>query len=102
MSKFLKEVFTYFWIPLIMGLVSYVFFQLKDAILGIIILVALSAIYTTVRLYFLHKKWWLLIILVVVIGVSASYFFARSPAATLSINGSTVGSSSVGLTGGSI
>jgi hypothetical protein len=102
MNKFLKEVFTYFWIPLIMGLVSYVFFQLKDAILGIIILVALSAIYTTVRLYFLHKKWWLLIILVVVIGASAGYFFARSPASALTINGSTVGSSGVSLTGGSV
>jgi hypothetical protein len=102
MKKFLQEVFTYFWIPLIMGIVSYVFFQLKDAFLGIIILVALSAIYTTIRLYFLHKKWWLLIILVVIIGVSAGYFFARSPASALSINGSTVVSSSVSLTGGSV
>jgi len=63
MKKFLQEVFTYFWIPLIMGLVSYIFFQLRDVLLGIITLVALSAIYTIVRFYFLHKKWWLLILL---------------------------------------
>jgi hypothetical protein len=102
MKKFLQEVFTYFWIPLIMGIVSYVFFQLKDAILGIVILIALSAIYTTVRLYFLHKKWWLLIILVVVLGATVGYFFARSPASALSINGATAGNASVSVTGGTV
>src|SRR5512137_1511810 len=102
MKKFLQEVFTYFWIPLIMGIVSYVFFQLKDAILGIVILIALSAIYTTVRLYLLHKKWWMLIILVVVLGASAGYFFVRSPAAALTINGNTVAGSSISITGGTI
>jgi uncharacterized repeat protein (TIGR02543 family) len=102
MKKFLQEVFTYFWIPLILALVSYVFFQLHDVILGIIILIALSAIYTIVRLYFLHKKWWLLIILVVVIGAATGYFFARSPASALTIDNTTVTGSSVSLTGGSV
>jgi uncharacterized repeat protein (TIGR02543 family) len=102
MKKFLQEVFTYFWIPLIMGIVSYVFFQLKDAILGVIILIALSAIYTVVRLYFLHKKWWLLIILVVVIGASIGYFFIRSPASALSINGNTITGSSISISGGTV
>ena len=76
MKKFLQEAITYFWIPLIVGLVSYIFFQLRDVLLGVMTLVALSAIYTTLRLYFLHKKWWLLIILLVVVrlapGVSAA------------------------------
>jgi uncharacterized repeat protein (TIGR02543 family) len=102
MKKFLQEVFTYFWIPLIMGIVSYVFFQLKDAILGIVILIALSAIYTTIRLYLLHRKWWMIIILVVVLGASVGYFFVRSPAAALTINGNTVAGSSISITGGTI
>jgi hypothetical protein len=102
MKKLLQEVFTYFWIPLILGIVSYVFFQLKDAILGVIILVALSAVYTMVRLYLLHKKWWMIIILVVVIGLSASYFFVRSPASALTINNATVSGANLNVTGGSV
>jgi hypothetical protein len=102
MKKFLQEVFTYFWIPLIMGLVSYTFFQLHDAILGVVILVALSAVYTTVRLYLLHKKWWLLIIAGVILIAGGSYFFIRSPAATLSINDSMVSGSTVNLSGGTV
>jgi hypothetical protein len=102
MKKLLQEVFTYFWIPLILGIVSYVFFQLKDAVLGIIILVALSAVYTMVRLYLLHKKWWMIIILVVVIGLSASYFFVRSPASALTINNATVSGTNLNVSGGSV
>ena len=75
MKKFLQEIITYFWIPFIMGLVSYIFFQLHDVLLGIITLVAFSAIYTIVRLYLLHKKWWLLVILPVIIAGAVSYFF---------------------------
>jgi uncharacterized repeat protein (TIGR02543 family) len=102
MKKFLQEVFTYFWIPLIMGIVSYVFFQLRDAVLGIVILLALSAIYTVVRLYLLHKKWWLLVILGVIVMASGGYFFIRSPAASLTINDAPVSGSSVSVTGGSV
>ncbi len=102
MKKFLQEVLTYFWIPLIMGIVSYVFFQLRDAIMGIVILVALSAVYTLIRLYFLHKKWWLLVILAVVVMGSAGYFITRSPASALTINNTTVSGSSVSLSGGSV
>ena len=85
-----------------MALVSYIFFQLRDVLLGIITLVALSAIYTIGRLYFLHKKWWLLIILLVVVLASIGYFFARAPAITLSINGQTVTGTSVSFTTGTV
>jgi uncharacterized repeat protein (TIGR02543 family) len=102
MKKFLQEVFTYFWIPLIMGIVSYVFFQLRDVTLGITILVALSAIYTTVRLYFLHKKWWLLVILGVVVMASSGFFIIRSPSTALVINNSTASGSSVSVSGGTV
>jgi len=102
MKKFLQEVVTYFWIPLIMGLVSYIFFQLRDVLLGIITLVALSAVYTILRLYFMHKKWWLLIILLVVVLASIGYFVVRAPAINLSINGQRVTGTSVSFTGGSV
>jgi len=102
MKKFLQEVFTYFWIPLIMALVSYIFFQLRDILLGIITLVALSAIYTIVRLYFVHKKWWLLIILLVVVLGSIGFFVMRTPAINLSINGQTVTGTGVSFAGGSV
>ena len=102
MKKFLQEVFTYFWIPLIMALVSYIFFQLRDVLLGIITLVALSAIYTIIRLYFMHKKWWLLIILLVVVLGSVGYFVVRAPAADLSINGQRVTGTSLSFAEGSV
>ena len=102
MKKFLQEVFTYFWIPLIMGLVSYIFFQLRDVLLGIITLVALSAIYTIVRLYFLHKKWWLLILLMVMALASVGFFLLRAPSITLSINGLKVTGTSISFSAGSV
>jgi hypothetical protein len=102
MKKFLQEVLTYFWIPLIVGLVSYIFFQLKDVLLGIMTLVALSAIYTIVRLYFAHRKWWLFIILVVVVFGSIGLYFIRAPAITLTVNGQRVTGASVALSQGSV
>ena len=86
MKKFAEEVVKYFWIPVIMAVVSYIFFQLKDVMLGIIVLVALSAVYTIVRLYFVYKKWWLIIILVVVVFGSVGIYFLRAPDITLTIN----------------
>jgi hypothetical protein len=100
MKKFLEEVFKYFWIPLILALVSYIFFQLKDMVLGIIVLVGLSAIYTLVRLYFVHKKWWLLIILIVVVFASGGIYFLRAPAITLTVNDQEVTGTSVSVNGG--
>jgi hypothetical protein len=102
MKKFLQEVFTYFWIPLIMGLVSYIFFQLRDILLGIITLVALSAVYTLIRLYYVHRKWWLLIILLVVVLASIGYFVVRAPAIDLSINGQRITGTSVSFAEGSV
>jgi uncharacterized repeat protein (TIGR02543 family) len=102
MKKFLQEVALYFWIPLILGLVSYIFFQLRDVLLGLITLAALSAIYTILRLYLLHKKWWLLIILLLVVIASIGYFVARAPAAALFINGQRVTGTSVSFSAGSV
>ena len=102
MKKFAEEVIKYFWIPLIMALVSYIFFQLRDVILGIIVLVALSAVYTLVRLYFAHKKWWLFIILMVVVFTSVGAYFLRAPAITLTINEQKVTGTSVSLNAGTV
>jgi len=102
MKKFLQEVFTYFWIPLIMGIVSYVFFQLRDVVLGIVILIALSAVYTLIRLYLLHKKWWLLVILAVVVMAAGGYFFIRSPQAALYVNDVPVNGATVTVSGGTV
>ena len=102
MKKFLQEVLTYFWIPLIVGLVSYIFFQLRDVVLGIVTLAALSAIYTIVRLYFMYKKWWLLIILLVVVFGAIGFFVVRAPAITLTINGQKVTGSEVSFNTGSV
>jgi uncharacterized repeat protein (TIGR02543 family) len=102
MKKFLQEAITYFWIPLILGLVSYIFFQLRDILLGVITLVSLSAVYTLLRLYFVHKKWWLLIILMVVVLAAVGFFVTRAPAIDLSINGQRVTGTSISLTAGSV
>ena len=102
MKKFLEEVVKYFWIPLIMALVSYIFFQLRDVLLGIITLVTLSAVYTLVRLYFAHKKWWLLIILVVVGFAAIAFFVIRAPSITLSISGQKVTDTSISFAAGSV
>ena len=102
MKKFLEEVVKYFWIPLIMALVSYIFFQLRDVLLGIITLVTLSAVYTLVRLYFAHKKWWLLIILVVVGFAAIAFFLIRAPSITLSISGQKVTGTSISFAAGSV
>ncbi|OGO19491.1 MAG: hypothetical protein A2Z15_06665 [Chloroflexi bacterium RBG_16_50_11] len=102
MKKFAEEVVKYFWIPVIMAVVSYIFFQLKDVVLGIIVLVALSAVYTLVRLYFMHKKWWLIIILVVVVFGSVGVYFLRTPDITLTINGEDVTGTSISTAAGTI
>jgi len=102
MKKFLQEVVTYFWIPLIMALVSYIFFQLRDVLLGIVTLVTLSAAYTLVRLYFMHRKWWLIVALVVVIFAAIGFFVIRAPAITLSINSQKVTGTSVSFATGSV
>jgi uncharacterized repeat protein (TIGR02543 family) len=102
MRKFLKEVFTYFWIPLIIALVSYILFQLRDVLLGLATLLVLSAVYTTIQLYLQHKKWWLGLIM---IGLALGYllfFFFRAPTTSLSINNQLVKSDSVSFISGSV
>src|SRR5208283_4801401 len=102
MKNYLKEVLNYFCIPLIMGLMSYIFFQLHDVLLGVVALVALSAAYTLIRLYLLHKKWWLLALLALVALGSLGFAFSRAPTATLYINGQEVSGSSITLSSGTV
>jgi hypothetical protein len=102
MKKLLQEVVHYFWIPLIMGLVSYVFFQLHDVLLGIVILVSLSAIYTIVRIYFLYRKWWLFVLLGIIAIATLTFVFVRAPATTLAVNGQNVTGPNISLTSGSV
>jgi uncharacterized repeat protein (TIGR02543 family) len=102
MKKFLKEVFTFFWIPLIIALVSYIFFQLHDVLLGISTLLMLSAIYTTIQLYLQHRKWWLgLIMLALALGYLA-FFLLRAPTITLSINDQRVNDSTMTFSAGTV
>jgi uncharacterized repeat protein (TIGR02543 family) len=102
MKKFMEEAFKVFWIPVIMAIVSYIFFTLKDIMLGIIVLVALSAAYTLIRLYVTHKKWWLLIILMVVIVACGGAYFFRAPTISLTINGEKVTTSEISINGGKV
>jgi hypothetical protein len=100
--KFLEELIIYIWIPFIVGLVLYIFWELHDVWLCVVTLIAFSAVYAIVRLYLVHKKWWLLAILPVIIAGALGYFFARPPAITLCINGQTVTGSSASFTEGSV
>ena len=100
--KFLEELVLYIWIPFIVGLVLYIFWELHDVLLCVIALIAFSAIYAIVRLYLLHKKWWLLVILLVIIAGAVSYFFVSTPSVIFSINGQTVTGSGVSFTEGSV
>ncbi len=102
MKKFLEELVLYIWIPFIIGLVLYIFWELHDIVLGVITIIAFSAIYIIVRLYLLHKKWWLLVTLPVIILGAVGYFFVSTPAITLYINGQAVTGSSVSFTEGSV
>jgi hypothetical protein len=100
--KFLEELIIYIWIPFIVGLVLYIFWELHDVWLCVVTLIAFSAVYAIVRLYLVHKKWWLLAILPVIIAGALGYFFARPPAITLCINGQTVTGSSASFSEGSV
>ena len=102
MKKFTKEIFSYFGIPLIIALVSYMFFQLHDILLGIVTLVVLSAVYATIQLYFTHRKWWLGLVLAGLALGYLAFFLLRAPTITLSINGQEVRANSVTLSSGSI
>ncbi|MGD0781020.1 MAG: hypothetical protein ABR954_09650 [Dehalococcoidales bacterium] len=102
MKKFLHELLLYFWIPLIVALVSYISFQLNDVTLGLITLVASTAIYAIARLYFMYKKWWLLVLLMVVVLGSVGIYFLKAPAFTLTINEQKITSTTLNLSEGTI
>ena len=85
-----------------MGLMSYIFFQLHDIVLGVVGLTALSAAYTLIRLYLVHRKWWLLGIMAAVAIGSIGFAFTNAPTASLYINGQQVTGSSIVLDGGSV
>jgi hypothetical protein len=100
--KFLAELIVDIWIPFIIGLVLYIFWELHDVLLCMVVIIAFSAIYAAVRLYLQHKKWWLLAILPVIIAGALGYFFASSPSMTLYINGQAVNGSVVNFAEGSV
>jgi len=102
MKKFAEEAFKVFWIPVIMAVVSYIFFTLKDITLGIIVLVALSAAYTLIRLYVSYKKWWLLIILMVVLIASVGAYIFKAPTVSLTINGEKITTAVTNIGGGTV
>lgn len=85
-----------------MGIVWYIFRDRHDVPLAIITLIAFSAIYTIVRLYFAHKKLWLLFIIVPIIIGLVVYILMRPQGITLSINGQAVTGSTVSFTEGSV
>ncbi len=83
-----------------MGIVWYIFRDRHDVPLAIITLITFSAIYTIVRLYFVHKRWWLLVtILPIIIGLVV-YILVRPQGITLSINGQAVTGSTMSFTEG--
>ena len=102
LNKFFHELLLYFWIPLIVALVSYIFFELRDPTLGISVLIGSTAVYAMARLYVTYKKWWLLLIaLVVVLGLVGIYFL-RVPAVSLTINDMEVTGTTLNLPEGTI
>ncbi|MHB8104616.1 MAG: InlB B-repeat-containing protein [Dehalococcoidales bacterium] len=102
MRKFFHELLLYFWIPLIVALVSYIFFELNDATLGLSVLVASTVVYAMARLYYMYKKWWLLVIMLVVVLGAVGIYFLKAPAATLTINEQEVTGTSITLPEGTV
>jgi hypothetical protein len=102
LNKFFHELLLYFWIPIIVALVSYVFFELHDPTLGISVLLGSTTVYAMARLYATYKKWWLLLIMGIVVLGSVGIYFLRAPAATLTINDQQVTGTSMSLPEGTI
>jgi hypothetical protein len=102
MKKYLEEVAKYIWVPFILGLLSYIFFQRHDIALGLITLLVFSAGYTLVRLYLHNKKWLYLAILGAIVLGSAAYLFTRDQGMILTVNGQAVTANSMNLPGGSV
>ncbi len=102
LNKFLHELLLYFWIPIIVALVSYIFFQLNDPTLGISVLVGSTAVYAMARLYSTYKKWWLLLIMGIIVLGSVGIYFLRAPAFSLTINGMDVTGTTLNLPEGAI
>jgi hypothetical protein len=102
MKKALNELLTYIWIPFTLGLVFYVFRDLRDIPLAVTILIAFSAVYVLVRLYFAHKHWWLLLVALLVALVAGVFALTRPQGIILTINGQAVTGSSVSFAEGSV
>ncbi len=102
LNKFFHELLLYFWIPLIIALVSYIFFQLHDPTLGISVLIGSTAVYAMARLWVTYKKWWLLVIIVVVVLGLIGIYFLRAPSGSLTINGMEVNGTTLNISEGTI
>lgn len=102
MKKSLNELLTYIWIPFILGFAFYIVQDLNDIILGVVTLLAFSAIYALVRIYFSHKKWQLLAGAALVAAAAITFFFVRPQEITLSINNQPVTGASLTLSEGTV
>lgn len=100
--KFLEELIIYIWVPFIVGLVLYIFWELHNVLLCVVALITFSSIYAVVRLYLAYKRWWLLAIIPVIVAGGVGYFFTSSPSATLYVNGQAVNGSIVSFIEGSV
>lgn len=85
-----------------MGVVWYLFRDRHDIPLAITTLVAFSAVYSIIRLYFSLKRRWLLVIILPVIIGFVVYILVRPQGIALSINGQAVTGPNVSLTEGSV
>src|SRR3990172_13119462 len=102
MKNSLQELLTYIWIPFMLGVVFYIFQNQHDLPLAIVTLLAFSAIYTLVRVYFAHKNWRLLAAAALVIIGVLGYVFLRPQGITLSVNNELMADSSVSLNEGKV
>ncbi len=102
MKKSLQELLTYIWIPFMLGFVFYIFQNQHDLPLAIVLLIAFSAIYTLVRVYFAQKSWWSLAAAALVIAGTLGFVFLRPQGITLSVNDQVMISSSVSLNDGKV
>src|SRR3990172_12426386 len=102
MKKSLQELLTYIWIPFMLGFVFYVFRDLHDLPLAIVLLIAFSALYTLVRVYFAHKDWRLLAAAALVLIGTLGYVFLRPQGIILSVNNELMADSSVSLNEGKV
>jgi hypothetical protein len=102
MNKYVQDIIQYIWIPFMLGFVLYIFQSQHDLALAIVVLLAFSAVYTLVRVYFASRKWYFLAAASLVIIGALGFYMFRPHGMTLSVNGQHVTGSSVSFTEGKV